>query len=145
METTWKRFVQIDIFVTLAGFITLGGWYAYWFNTLSDVGLLGAMIMFALDFFGLALLALAALVLLVSQWSRSHWGVLLGAFIQLLYGGAYTFFLAMAGGFITPGFVAGPIFLTAGIAGAIMCLTIPTDRRGWERRERRTPPPGEFE
>ena len=58
METTWKRFVQIYIFVTLGGFISLGGWFAYWFKTLSDVGLLGAMIMFALDFFGLPLLAL---------------------------------------------------------------------------------------
>ena len=104
--------------------------------------LLGAIIIFALDFFGLPLLAAAALVLLVSRRSRSHWGVLLGTFFQLLYGGAYTFFLAMAGGFITPGFMAGPIFLAAGIAGAVMCLTIPKDQRGWERR---TLPPGEIE
>lgn len=145
MERTWKWFVRIDIAVTLAGFMTIGGYYAWCFFTLSDTMLLGAMIIFFLDVFGLPLLALAALVLLVSQRSRSHLGVLLGTLCQLLYGGAYTFFLAMAGGFITPGFMAGPIFLAAGIAGAVMCLTIPKDQRGWEKPGRGSPPPGEIE
>ena len=142
MEKTWKWFLRIVIAVTLAGFAAIVGYYVYCFFELSDAMLLGAIIIFALDFFGLPLLAAAALVLLVSRRSRSHWGVLLGTFFQLLYGGAYTFFLAMAGGFITPGFMAGPIFLAAGIAGAVMCLTIPKDQRGWERR---TLPPGEIE
>ncbi len=145
MEKTWKWFLRIDIAVTLAGFAAIGGYYAWCFSKLSDTMLLGAMIIFFLDVFGLPLLALAALVLLVSQRSRSHLGILLGTLCQLLYGGAYTFFLAMAGGLITPGFMVGPIFLAAGIAGAVMCLTIPKDRRGWEKPERRTPPPGEIE
>lgn len=74
MEKTWKWFLRIDIAVTLAGFAAIVGYYVYCFFELSDAMLLGAIIIFALDFFGLPLPAAAALVLLVSRRSRSHWG-----------------------------------------------------------------------
>lgn len=145
MERAWKWFVRLDIAVTLAEFAAIGGYYVWCFFTLSDTMLLGAMIIFFLDIFGLPLLALAALVLLVSWRSRSHLGVLLGVLCQLLYGGAYTFFFAMAGAFVTPGFMGGPVALAAGIVGLIVCLAIPKDRRGWEKPARRVPPPGEID
>lgn len=146
MERTWKWFVRIDIAVTLAEFVAIGGYYVWCFFKLSDTMLLGAMIMFFLDAFGLPLLALAALVLLVSWRSQSHLGVLLGSLCQLLYGGAYTFFFTMAGAFVTPGFMGGPVALAAGVVGVTVCLTIPKDRRGWKKPVRRTlPPPGEID
>ena len=108
MERIWKWFVQIDIFVTLAGFVALGGWHAYWLVTLSDVWLLGAMITLVFDLLALALLAAASLVLLVARRARSHGGVLAGTLCQLVYGAGYGAFYAKMEGFLTPGFMGAP-------------------------------------
>lgn len=133
MERIWKWFVQIDIFVTLAGFVALGGWHAYWLVTLSDVWLLGAMITLAFDLLALALLAAASLVLLVARRTRSHGGVLAGTLCQLAYGAGYGAFYAKMEGFLTPGFMGAPAALTVGLVGLVMCLAVPKDQRGWEK------------
>ena len=133
MERAWKWFVQIDIFVTLAGFVALGGWHAYWLVTLSDVWLLGAMITLAFDLLALALLAAASLVLLVARRTRSHGGVLAGTLCQLAYGAGYGAFYAKMEGFLTPGFMGAPAALTVGLVGLVMCLAVPKGQRGWEK------------
>lgn len=145
MERAWKWFVRIDIFVTLAGFIALGGWHAYWLTTLSDVWLLGAMIALAFDFLALALLAAASLVLLVARRARSHGGVLAGTLFQLAYGAGYSAFCAKMEGFLTPGFMGAPAALAVGLVGLVMCLAVPKDQRGWEKPGKRPPPPGEID
>ena len=145
MERTRKWFVQIDIFVTLAGFVALGGWHAYWLVTLSDVWLLGAMITLVFDLLALALLAAASLVLLGARRARSHGGVLAGTLCQLAYGAGYGAFYAKMEGFLTPGFMGAPAALTVGLVGLVMCLAVPKDQRGWEKPGGRPLPPGEIE
>ncbi len=133
MEKAWRRFVLADVVLTLGGLLLILGFYFFCLVRFSDFMMLGAVIMFVMDLFGLVLLGAAAAVLFFSRLFRRHIGILAGTLLQLCYGAGYTWFLGKTGGtFLTPGQAGGPVGLVLGLAGLVVYFSIPRSRRGWD-------------
>ena len=133
MEKIWRRFLLADVVLTLGGLLLILGFYLFCLVRFSDFMMLGALIMFLMDRFGLVLLGAAAAALFFSRLFRFHIGILVGTLLQLCYGAGYTWFLVKTEmTFLTPGQAGGPVALALGLAGLAVYLSIPRRRRGWD-------------